>query len=81
MGENVMPKPQRFPVLFQFFGPEEHEAAFNALVETTLLTKSDLYRLAFDQFLRQQGAIQPRPMTNGQAHHPAHTEHARSTQT
>jgi hypothetical protein len=71
-----MARPQRFPVLFQFYGPEDHDAAFNALAENGLLTKSDLYRLAFDQFLRNQGAMpsRPRPATNGAAHHPARAE-------
>jgi hypothetical protein len=64
-----MAKPQRFPVLFQFYGPEDHEAAFNALAANGLLTKSDLMRLACDQFLRAQGAIPPRSMQmNGQHH-------------
>lgn len=52
-----MPRTRRFPVIFEFCGPEEHELAFDALAANGLLTKSDLYRLAFDQFLRQQGAL------------------------
>ncbi|MET4384370.1 hypothetical protein ABIB73_000105 [Bradyrhizobium sp. F1.4.3] len=52
-----MARPRRFPVIFEFCGPEEHDAAFNALAANGLFTKSDLYRMAFDQFLRQQGAL------------------------
>jgi hypothetical protein len=71
-----MARPQRFPILFQFYGPEAHEQAFDALAEGGLLTKSDLYRMAFDQFLRQNGAMpsRPRPIANGQSHHPARAE-------
>lgn len=60
-----MAKARRFPIIFEFCGPEEHDAAFNRLAEGGLLTKSDLYRLAFDQFLRQQGAL-PLPQAKTQ---------------
>ncbi|MCP3382854.1 hypothetical protein NLM31_21030 [Bradyrhizobium sp. CCGUVB4N] len=63
-----MPRPRRFPVMFEFYGPEEHEAAFDALAASGLFTKSDLYRMAFDQFLRQQGLLPARKLNNGNAH-------------
>ena len=66
-----MSKPRRFPVKVEFFTTEEHEAAFNALAASGLLTKSDFYRLAFDTFLRRQGAMTPKPMPNGHAQHAA----------
>ncbi len=52
-----MANTRRFPVIFEFLGLEEHEAAFNKLAASGLFSKSDLYRMAFDQFLRQQGAL------------------------
>ena len=65
-----MARPRRFPVIFEFCGPEEHDAAFNALAANGLFTKSDLYRMAFDQFLRQQGLL-PTRKPNGEASHAA----------
>ena len=70
-----MPSARRFPCYFQFYGPEEHELGFNALAAAnSLLTKSDHYRLAFETYLRQQGAIPSRPTSNGASHHPARAE-------
>jgi len=70
-----MARPPRFPVCFEFWGPEEHEAGFNALVAANgLLTKSDLMRMAFDVFLRQQGALaalRPVQPANSKHHQPA----------
>lgn len=66
--DNIMSRARRFPVTFEFHGLEEHEAAFNALAADGLFTKSDLYRMAFDQFLRQQGLLPPRRV-NGEASH------------
>lgn len=60
-----MARARRFTRIFEFAGPEEHEAAFDALAANGLLTKSDLYRLAFDQFLRQQGMLPSRMKNAG----------------
>lgn len=60
-----MSRARRFPVTFEFHGLEEHEAAFNRLAEGGLFSKSDLYRMAFDQFLRQQGLL---PVRGTSAH-------------
>ncbi|WP_426418473.1 hypothetical protein [Bradyrhizobium genosp. A] len=58
-----MAKPRRFPVIIEFYTTEEHGAAFDALAANGLLTKSDLYRLSFDTFLRQQGMLPSRMKT------------------
>lgn len=58
-----MARARRFPIIFEFAGTEEHDAAFTALAANSLFTKSDLLRMACDQFLRQQGVLAPRVKT------------------
>jgi hypothetical protein len=48
---------RKFPVFIQFYTTEDHETAFNSLAANSLLTKSALYRLAFEEFLSKEGAL------------------------
>lgn len=62
-----MARTRRFECYIEFWTTLQQAEAFDALQATSLLTKSDLYRLAFDNFLRQQGVLPARAQSvNGQ---------------
>jgi hypothetical protein len=71
-----MARQRRFECYCEFWTTPEQLTAFETLAASSLLTKSDLYRLAFDAFLRQQGVLPPRAAqsVNGH-HHPAAGAH------
>jgi hypothetical protein len=62
-----MARPRRFECYIEFWTTPQQAEAFDSIQASSLLTKSDLYRLAFDNFLRQQGALPP-AKPNGHQH-------------
>jgi hypothetical protein len=65
---NAMARQRRFECYIEFWTTPQQAEAFDALQASSLLTKSDLYRLAFDNFLRQQGVLPARPMQSVNGH-------------
>jgi hypothetical protein len=64
-----MARARKFECYVEFWTLPEHVEAIDALAANGLLSKSDLFRMALDNLLRQQGALAPRRLeTNGQQH-------------
>jgi hypothetical protein len=68
-----MARARKFPIFVQFWTSPEQIAGFDHLASNSLLTKSDLMRQAFDEFLRRENARQMNegsvssPQWNGQS--------------
>jgi hypothetical protein len=58
----------------QTWVPPEYAEAIEAIARAQLLDVSDVIRQAIIGYLRQNGILPARPMTNGAAHHPARAE-------
>jgi predicted transcriptional regulator len=52
-----MARARKFPIFVQFWTSPEQMAGFDHLASNSLLTKSDLMRQAFDEFLRRESAM------------------------